>query len=57
MTEEDWIILRLLKGWIDQIPTRATLHPDYVRTVQYLRHKVGDKNLNEAIDRLNLSLK
>jgi hypothetical protein len=55
MTKEEWIILRLLKGWINQNPSRAMLHPDCVRTIQYLRNKHGKEKVIEAIDRLPLS--
>lgn len=55
MTEKDWIILRLLRGWVNTNYTRASTHPDYVRTIVYLRNKVGEKALFDAIDQLNLS--
>jgi hypothetical protein len=55
MTKEEWIILRLLKGWVGQTPARAMLHPDCVRTIQYMCNKYGKDKVFDAIDRLPLS--
>ena len=57
MTKEDWIILRLLKGWVKANPRHASQHPDYVATVVYLSKKLGKRNLFAAIDQLHLSHK
>jgi hypothetical protein len=55
MTKEDWIILRLLKGWVNQSPSKAAQNPDCVRTIQYLCNKHGVDKVCAALEQLPLS--
>ena len=49
MTEEDWIILRLLKA---SCRTQAVANPDYVRSVLYMLKKYGMDGLSDSITKL-----
>lgn len=53
MTKEDWIILRMLKGWFNAHPANASKHPDYVRTLVYMCNKYGLDKTCDALAQIS----